>query len=46
MFELLVPLLHWSLDIERCETPLEAFGKRRATDAIRKRPRMGGEGHQ
>jgi len=28
--------LHRSPDIDRCETPLQAFGKRRATDAIRK----------
>jgi len=28
--------LHWSLDIDHCETPLQAFGKRRATEAIRK----------
>ena len=28
--------LHWSLDIDNYETPLKAFGSRRATDTIRK----------
>jgi len=28
--------LHWSLDMDSCETPLQAFSARKATDAIRK----------
>ncbi len=28
--------LHFSLDIANCETPLQAFGSKEATNAIRK----------